>query len=287
VAVSTERAVPATPDDGEAVRSLQVLLADDNPVNQMTGATMLQKLGHAVEVANNGHEAIERIGAQKFDIVFMDVQMPEMDGLTATREIRKSEHAMGKHIPIVAMTAHAMKGDRERCIEVGMDGYISKPIEAAQLYRAIETYVPRTVAAAPPSKVQDDRSSPDNVLDWAFALEQVQHQPELLQEVGVLFLDEGPKLLAEVQQSIVAGNAAQLRRAAHTLKSSAAIFGARPTIEAAHALEILGQQGTLTTAPGLCAILEAHAQRLLQTLAARLALAASSEPEGVQHPPAR
>src|SRR5262249_10893629 len=118
-------AAPVTPVPAPApgVRPLQILLAEDNPVNQMTATTMFEKLSHAVVVANNGRQAIDRINEQAFDIVFMDVQMPEMDGVTATGEIRKREQATGGHIPIVAMTAHAMKGDKEKCLEAGMDDY--------------------------------------------------------------------------------------------------------------------------------------------------------------------
>jgi HPt (histidine-containing phosphotransfer) domain-containing protein len=217
----------------------------------------------------------------------MDVQMPEMDGFDATIAIRRHEQTTGEHVPIIAMTAHAMKGDRERCLQAGMDGYVSKPIEAAELYRAIEVHVPRAASvAAPPRKAQDAPTSPDDVLDWSYACDQLQNRSDLLHEVGVLFLEECPRLLDEVKQSIAAGNAARLRRAAHTLRGSAAIFAAKPTAEAAHALEIVGQQGTLTTAPALCATLEAHIGRLLQTLAARLAIPAAGQTEVAHDPPA-
>src|SRR5262249_16763702 len=109
-------------EQDHGARWLQTLLAEDTPVNQMTATTMLEKLGHAVVVANNGRQAIDKINEEKFDVVFMDVQMPEMDGVTATGEIRKREQATGRHIPIVAMTAHAMKGDKEKCLEAGKDG---------------------------------------------------------------------------------------------------------------------------------------------------------------------
>src|SRR5262249_57323509 len=122
------RAAAPVPEFARGVRALQILLAEDNPVNQMTATTMFEKLGHAVVVANNGRQAIDKINEQAFDIVFMDVQMPEMDGVTATGEIRKREQATGGHIPIAARTAHAMKGDKAKSLEAGLDAYASKPI---------------------------------------------------------------------------------------------------------------------------------------------------------------
>jgi len=134
---SAAPAAESTPAEVEFDQSLRILLAEDNPVNQETATTMLKKLGHSVTVANNGLEAIETLEKQEFDLIFMDVQMPEMDGLTATSMIRESEQASGKHIPIVAMTAHAMKGDQERCLEAGMDDYISKPIRRKAVAKLI------------------------------------------------------------------------------------------------------------------------------------------------------
>ena len=129
---------PAT----EAVRSLHVLLAEDNAVNQRLVVRTLEKHGHTVVVASSGKEAMAALDWQTFDLVLMDVQMPEMDGFEATLAIRAHERTTGRHLPIVAMTAHAMQGDRERCLEVGMDGYIAKPIQAKELLQAIATHVP-------------------------------------------------------------------------------------------------------------------------------------------------
>ncbi len=148
VATTAARA-PAGVEQDRAVRPLKILLAEDNPVNQMTATTMFEKLGHAVVVANDGRQALDRINEQKFDIVFMDVQMPEMDGLAATGEIRKSEKSTHRHIPIVAMTAHAMKGDKEKCLEAGMDDYVSKPIRRKDLTDVIARIVERFLTEAP------------------------------------------------------------------------------------------------------------------------------------------
>ena len=132
--------VVAAPElkSAQAVTPLSILLAEDNPVNQRLAAKLLQKRGHSVVVAANGAEAVAAFERQAFDLVLMDVQMPEMNGFEATAEIRSRERLTGAHIPIVALTAHAMNGDRERCLEAGMDGYLAKPVNPADLYAAIE-----------------------------------------------------------------------------------------------------------------------------------------------------
>ncbi|MGH9578521.1 MAG: response regulator, partial [Terriglobales bacterium] len=121
-----------------AVGALRILLAEDNPVNQKLAVHLLKKRGHSVEVVNNGSEVLAAIERRSFDLVLMDVQMPVMGGLEATTQIRDREKRLGSHLPIVAMTAHAMKGDRERCLETGMDGYVSKPVRKKELFEAIE-----------------------------------------------------------------------------------------------------------------------------------------------------
>jgi len=114
---------------------LRILLAEDNPINEKMTVRMLEKSGHRVTAVHNGREALERLEQESFDLVLMDVQMPEMDGLEAARAIRERERRTGGHVPIVAMTAHAMQGDRERCLEAGMDGYVSKPVRWEDLCR--------------------------------------------------------------------------------------------------------------------------------------------------------
>jgi len=123
----------AAPSAVSKQHPLRILLAEDNVVNQMLAVRFLERNGHVVTVAQNGNEVLAHFQHSSFDVVLMDVQMPEMDGLTATRKIREREGKTGTHIPIVAMTAHAMKEDRERCLEAGMDDYLSKPINAAEL----------------------------------------------------------------------------------------------------------------------------------------------------------
>jgi signal transduction histidine kinase/DNA-binding response OmpR family regulator len=129
------------PDQRPQAKGLQILLAEDNRVNQIVATRMVEKMGHSVVVAENGRFVLELLATRRFDLVLMDVQMPEMDGLTATRKIRESERRTHLHLPIIAMTAHAMKGDRERCLEAGMDGYVTKPINSQRLEEAIDSNV--------------------------------------------------------------------------------------------------------------------------------------------------
>ena len=144
--VAEQPTPPATPIS--LGPSLRILVAEDNPINQMLAVRMLEKAGHNVAVANNGQEALAAISRETFDLVFMDVQMPLMDGFEATEQIRRQEKGSGFHVPIVAMTAHAMKGDRERCLAAGMDGYLAKPVQKAELFAAIAAALRREGAAA-------------------------------------------------------------------------------------------------------------------------------------------
>jgi CheY-like chemotaxis protein len=134
-----EAAAAEAPSGGPPLpaRSLRILLAEDSLVNQKLALLLLQKQGHDVVVANNGQEAVQAWESREFDLLLMDVQRPVMDGFEASRLIRQREQATGRHVPIVALTAHALKGDRERCLEAGMDDYLSKPVHAADLYRMI------------------------------------------------------------------------------------------------------------------------------------------------------
>jgi two-component system, sensor histidine kinase and response regulator len=122
---------------------LRVLLAEDNPVNQRVASRLLEKRGHRVHVVANGREALDELDKETFDLVFMDVQMPEMDGFEATAAIRGREHGSKVRLPVIALTAHAMNGDRERCMAAGMDGYLSKPIRAQELDEVLEKYLSR------------------------------------------------------------------------------------------------------------------------------------------------
>jgi PAS domain S-box-containing protein len=244
----------------------RVLLAEDGLVNQQVAVALLAKRGHLVEVVENGKEAVEAAESGAFDVVLMDVHMPVMDGLAAARRIRKRERERGGHIPIIALTATATKTDRERCLAAGMDDYVTKPFRAAELFRAVEEAAPavramaRPVAAAPPVEAGPG-PEPVQVLDWGGALRSLGDEA-LLREMAAMFLDECPKLMAAIDAAIGNGDAPELRRAAHTLRGSAQVVGARVVAQAALALETIGRAGQLQAAPAARRELEAELGRL-------------------------
>jgi two-component system sensor histidine kinase/response regulator len=233
---------------------------------------LLSPYGHTVAVANNGVEAVRKCAAEAFDVVLMDVQMPEMDGLEATRIIREAERASGRHTPILALTAHAIKGDRELCLETGMDAYISKPVRATELYGAIDQLLKDHPRQAPGRSEHHDGSQPttsENALDWHAALAESALDEDALIELASLFATEGRELLEQIRAALAKRDSAALTRAAHTLKSNAAIFHATATVEAAQRLESLGRSGDLDAAPAAIACVEQEGTRLLAALAGR------------------
>jgi signal transduction histidine kinase/CheY-like chemotaxis protein len=247
----------------ESRRRLNILLAEDNPVNQKLAVRILEKRGFAVKVVNNGKEAIEEWERGNFDLILMDVQMPEMDGLEATRIIREREKEKGTHIPIVAMTAHAMKGDRERCLNAGMDAYVSKPIKAKELLDTIEGLV---LKEEEPVEKKEEPGKEDAVFDRKQALARVEGDMELMREIIGLFLDEYGNLMEEIRDSIKAGDAKKLERAAHTLKGMVGNFGAERAQKAALKLEKIGREGGLDGAEEAFHELEREVERLKKAL---------------------
>jgi CheY-like chemotaxis protein len=224
---------------------------------------VLQKMGHAPVLAQNGKEALTLASAERFDAVSMDVQMPEMDGLAATAAIREREKNSGTHLPIFAMTAHAMKGDRERCLEAGMDGYMTKPVRFSDIEQTLSG-----LASAPamPAKSVVDAASWDNVE----ALDRIGGDEELLRDLCQIFLEESPKLLQKLRQALEAGDSDGVMRAAHSLKGEAGYLGARGTSQAARQLEEMGQKKDLSRAGDTLAVLEREVASLhldLQSLA--------------------
>jgi CheY-like chemotaxis protein len=232
-----------------------VLLAEDNAVNQLVATRILEKLGHQVTVVGNGREAVSAVQSGNYDLIAMDVQMPMMDGLDATRAIREWEITTGAHIPIVAMTAHAMKGDRERCLAAGMDAYVSKPIRLRELEHAIAglTSVPKQREALP-SKVPPDGDK----IDREALLAGVEGDRRLLREAVRLFLADYPKRLREARDAIRRGNAASLYRAAHTLKGAIGNFAAKDAFAAAQQLEAIGRDARLGGAKDVYRTLESE-----------------------------
>jgi PAS domain S-box-containing protein len=226
----------------EARRSLRILLAEDNAVNRQLVTALLTKRGHTSVCVVNGREAVAAVANGVFDLVLMDVQMPEMDGLQATAAIRKAEEATGVHVPIVALTAHAMKGDREACIAAGTDEYLSKPVNATELFALIETLTGNT-ASATPSQLDASRL-PEPAFDMASVLARVEGDKSLLKELAQIFRTEVPGVLAEIRRCVATSNSAGLERAAHGFRGACGNFGAGAAVRAAHVLELMGRRAS-------------------------------------------
>ena len=241
----------------EVRRRFNILIAEDNLVNQKLAVKMLEKQGHRVVVASNGREAVEALGKEHFDLVLMDVQMPEMDGFEATARIRANEIELATrnsqpathHIPIVAMTAHAMKGDREKCLAAGMDDYVSKPIKAEKLFAVIEKWVDKSRdkrwkwKKMPTSR--NNEPSAKDVFDLSSALETVDGDKGIFVEIAELFLDGLTESIAGIRDGIALNDSKAVEQAAHSLKGSVGNFGARRAYETAYRLEVLGRNGKL------------------------------------------
>ncbi|MEW6211007.1 MAG: PAS domain S-box protein, partial [Acidobacteriota bacterium] len=219
-------------------RHLRILLAEDNPVNQMVAASMLKERGHSVTAVGNGKETIERLKQESFDLVLMDVQMPEMDGLQTTSVIRQMEKSTDARVPIIAMTAHAMEGDRERCLAAGMDGYISKPIKIEELISEVE--------GRSHSHPSNGDAQADFDLDSTFNL--LGGKKHMVKKVVEAFINQSPDLLSEIQRAIASSDSYELERAAHKLKSSLSYFSARSAADAVVRLEEMGRSGNLSGA---------------------------------------
>ena len=272
--VETSRRDEVPMDEPMAVDRCRVLLAEDGAINQQVAVRLLEERGHSVVVVDNGRAAVEQVAAQAsassaeppFDVVLMDVQMPEMDGIEATEAIRRAEAQTGGHIPIVAMTAHAMKGDRDRFLAAGMDGYVAKPVRPHELYAAVEGGGPNA---------DDELPAPvDEPFDWDAALENVGGDEAMLRELAEMFFAECPKLMEQIREHIASADGPQLRRAAHTLKGSAHVFGAKAAAGAAHRLEEIGREEAFADAEEVFVLLEDEVTRLLPVLRERVAASA-------------
>jgi CheY-like chemotaxis protein len=227
----------------EAPRRLRILVAEDNAVNQTLVMRVLDKMGHTAVIAQNGKEALSLATTQHFDVVFMDIQMPEMDGLAATRAIRDWEQTRGLHVPIHAMTAHAMKGDRERCLQSGMDGYVPKPVRFSDIEEIL-------------ARLSQPEPAPAALWARQEALDRVGGDEALLQELCQIFLRESPKLLERLRAAIAASDAAELERAAHSLKGEAGYLSGSGASRVAQQLQETAGRNDLSRAPELFAMLE-------------------------------
>jgi CheY-like chemotaxis protein len=213
----------------------------------------MEKQGHAIVVSGNGKEALAALEGGQFDVVLMDVQMPEMGGFEAVTIIREREKATGAHMPIIAMTAHALKGDRERCLESGMDAYVSKPIQSRLLFEAITSVVPMIVPEATGAErpIPEPARPVTEVFNSEGALAMLDGDAELFVELVKLFMTESVDLLDQIRDAIEQRDAKHLERAAHSLKGSAAAFCGESTRAVAQKLEAVGASGNLDPAGDL------------------------------------
>jgi len=252
-------------EDLDPKKALHILLAEDNAVNQKLAIRLLEKRGHQVTLAANGRQALSALEKTSFDLVLMDVQMPEMDGLEATRLLREREQGTGKHQPVVAMTALVMKGDRERCIEAGMDGYLSKPIRPQELDEVLDSYVTRERVdfAAESEAVAEPLESAVCATEL---LERIDGDRAFLAELLALFRDDYPVQVRAAREAVKTGNAEALQRAGHALKGALANLAAPASSRLAGQLESMGRSGDIQFAAGKLADMEAELERVVEEL---------------------
>jgi two-component system, sensor histidine kinase and response regulator len=267
-----DRVVASAPEALGDLGSLRILLAEDSIVNQKLAVALLEKHGHQVVVANNGKEAVAALDGQDFDLVLMDVQMPEMDGFEATAVIRAKEQQTGGHIPIVAMTARAMKGDRQQCLEAGMDDYVSKPVRRQQLFEAIQNALRRIRKPVRPGKDSGSGPPPSResavLVDWHGALEIADGDEQLLRELVQAFIEEYPTQLVQIRRALEHHNAPLLQRSAHTLKGTLRMLGSTAASGLAEQLERTANGARQAEATGLADRLEVALGQLQPELAA-------------------
>jgi CheY-like chemotaxis protein/HPt (histidine-containing phosphotransfer) domain-containing protein len=224
---------------------------------------LLQKAGFQVELASNGQQALEANECERFDLILMDVQMPEMDGVRATRLIRAREKVTGRRVPIVAVTADAADGqERRRCLNAGMDDYLTKPIRKAELFSAIARLL-----GDPPARTEVT-SGPGNTSgpEWLLALERMGYERQGIVSLVRIFMDSAPDRMQDLRQRIAAGDAQQVQQIAHALKGAIMPFAVQRAITAAQRLEQLGQQQQLDQAGRAFAELEAEMGQFLVSL---------------------
>jgi signal transduction histidine kinase/HPt (histidine-containing phosphotransfer) domain-containing protein len=248
------KSVCASAADAPGQCPLRILLAEDGAVNQRLAVALLEKWHHSVTVVANGREAIAALEAQPFDLVLMDVEMPEMDGLEATALVRQKEKLKGGRVTIVAMTANVMEGDRQRCLSAGMDDYVSKPIDPAELGRVI--------AAISAQKM---------TVDFDVAQRRIPGGWDNVRQCALLLVEECPTLLREIRSGIDRGDAKQVQRGAHTLKGTADVFGAQRVVDAALHLETTARGGSLQGAGEALTALEHQVALLCEAVRAALA----------------
>jgi len=247
-----------------AQRPLQILVAEDNPVNQQLALHLLERRGHSTIVAENGREALTAMTNHKFDLVLMDVQMPEMGGLEAARVIRENEKGTGQHVPIIAMTAHAMQGDRERCLEAGMDGYLSKPLDPKIFEQTVEGMASPQAATEPTPPVPKNK----NAVDEVALLTRFNGDRKLVRTLVSAFRSDCSRMISRIRNASTLRNNVALAEAAHAFKGAVGNFGVSAAFETAREIEKQARQGKLDGTRELCQGLEEQMAVFLPALVA-------------------
>ncbi|MGI8440937.1 MAG: response regulator [Thermoleophilaceae bacterium] len=263
----------------------RILVAEDNPINATVAVKMLEKRGHRVDLARDGRRAVEMLGSGDYEAVLMDCQMPELDGYEAAAEIRRGE-GPDRRIPIIAMTAHAMAGDREKCIAAGMDDYLSKPIRSEALHEALRRWVrPQGESACGPSSPGAPEPGPEDdvpLVDHAIVEELRAAGAEALAAIVDLFVREASSLVAAIRDGVSTGDAPGVAENAHLLKGGSASVGAARMAALAGRLENLGRAATLAEAPpfveALASTLEPSTAALREAIGSSEVQAASARP---------
>jgi len=240
---------------------LHILLVEDNAVNQLVALRLLEKYGHTVSVAVNGRKALEELEKESYDLILMDIQMPEMNGWEATQAIREKEISTGAHVPIVAMTAHAMKGDEERCLAAGMDAYLTKPINMQELLAVLDGIGSRKAGPPLPLDIPSKKSTTDSI-DLAATLERLDGDRGLFQELTKVFKDDCPRIVERMRRAIVMHDAKSLEGCGHALKGSSAIIGASAVSHAAGEIERLARTGSTENTDIEFRVLQEEIERL-------------------------
>ncbi len=247
----------------ESRRHLTILVAEDNPVNQEVVAAMLRKRGHHIEVVDNGRLAVEAVARTRYDIVLMDIQMPEMDGFEATHAIRAT--AAGKDLPIIALTAHALSGERERCLSHGMTDYLTKPLRAHELFAAVEGWAP-SGAERPEPVALSPGVAPAVDVDAFREQMRLAGAESAVDQILDTFLDSTPQRVAAITRALASGNATDIERAAHALKSAAGTIGAKSLAALLQQIEAAGKAGDVAAARALQDRLEAESAAVIDQL---------------------
>jgi len=242
---------------------LRILVAEDTPFNQKFILRLLDRWGYEAIIVENGHLALEAFSKDRFDLVLMDVQMPEMDGLEATAAIRELEKQTGGHIPIIALTAHAMKGDRELCLATGMDEYVSKPISPDTLHNAIHT-----LSSSKPHGTLDHETDESIFpsIDKQEFLKAFEHDPNFLKEIVDMFVSDYPAMIVSIREALKTRDASTLQRTAHSLKGMLRNFQAEAEAQKALNLEEMGQKGEFKNGDQVCDALVGELAILEKTL---------------------